>query len=175
MRFTKNFGFQLQSFHCCKTNSKDPVTRFSFFCRISVLIQTLPTSLLLFSFCPHSDSHLVLCCTYSVLIETLSTGLLLFQFCPHVVPFCTDSVLIQTVRFCPNFRFSLRWINSSHKMAKTQLINFMESRISHAKLGFVTTARFSTPTAKRSTKIQENITMKRSTSLICGDPTIIFM
>ena len=66
-------------------------------------------------------------------------------------------------------------INSSHKTAKTQLINYMESRIPHAKLGFATTANCSTPTGKQSTKLHKKTrTMKRSFSMTSGDRTIIF-
>ena len=50
---------------------------------------------------------------------------------------------------CTHFRFLLQWITSSHKMAKTQSLNYMESRIPHAKLGFATTAKFSTPTGEQ--------------------------
>ena len=74
-----------------------------------------------------------------------------------------------------SFRFLLQWINSSHKMAKTQLINYMESRIPHAKLGFATTAKCSTTTGKQSTKLHKKTrTMKRSFLMISGDRTIIF-
>ena len=77
---------------------------------------------------------------------------------------------------CTHFRFLLQWINSSHKMAKRQLIKYMESRIPHAKLGFATTAKCSTPTGKQSTKLPKvTRTMKRSLSMTSGDRTKIFM
>ena len=76
---------------------------------------------------------------------------------------------------CTHFRFLLQGITSSHKMAKTQSLNYMESRIPHAKLGFDTTAKCSTPTGKQSTKLHKKTrTMKRSFSMTSGDQTIIF-
>ena len=84
-------------------------------------------------------------------------------------------VFLHKSYICTHFRFLLQWINSSHKMAKTQLINYMESRIPHAKLGFATTAKCSTPTGKQSTKLHKKTrTMKRSFSMTSGDRTIIF-
>ena len=76
---------------------------------------------------------------------------------------------------CTHFRFLLQWIKSSHKMAKTELTNYLESRMPHAKLGFATTAKCSTPTGKQSTKLPKKTrTMKRSFSMTSGDRTIIF-
>ena len=76
---------------------------------------------------------------------------------------------------CTRFRFLLQWIKSSHKMAKTELTNYLESRMPHAKLGFATTAKCSTPTGKQSTKLPKKTrTMKRSFSMTSGDRTIIF-
>ena len=59
---------------------------------------------------------------------------------------------------CTHFRFLLQWIKSSHKMAKTELTNYLESRMPHAKLGFGTTAKCSTPTGKQKTKLPKKNT-----------------
>ena len=125
----------------------------------------------LYSFCHHSVSLF-----------------LLFSFCHQSVSLTRSSVLglsanpllhpvsLHNSYICTHFRFLLQWINSSHKTAKTQLISYMESRISHAKLGFATTAKCSTPTGKQSSKLHKKTrTMKRSFSMTSGDRTIIFM
>ena len=148
--------------------------------------QTQTIHSLSFLFCHHSVSPL----SPSVLIlpsQSLSLSLL-FSFCHHSVSRTKSSVLglstnpllhsvsLNKPYICTRFRFLLQWITSSHKMAKTQLINYMESRILHAKLGFATTAKCSTPTGKRSTKLHKKThTMKRSFSMTSGDRTIIFM
>ena len=95
-------------------------------------------------------------------------SLFFFVIIQSLASFCSHSVINQPL--LPG-----QWINSSHKTAKTQLLNYMESRIPHAKLGFATTAKCSTPTGKQSTKLHKKTrTMKRSFSMTSGDRTIIF-
>ena len=58
---------------------------------------------------------------------------------------------------------------------ENELTNYLESRMPHAKLGFATTAKCSTPTGKQSTKLPKKTrTMKRSFSMTSGDRTTIF-
>ena len=135
-------GFQLHFFHCCQTNSNDPVS--ILFCHHSVSL------LLLFSFCHQSVSL-----TRSSVLGLSANPLL-------------HPVSLHNSYICTHFRFLLQWI--------IQLIKYMESRIPHAKLGFATTAKCSTPTGKQSTKLHKKTrTMKRSFSMTSGDRTIIFM
>ena len=95
-------------------------------------------------------------------------SLLFFVIIQSLASFCSHSAINQPLS--PG-----EWINSSHKTAKTQLLNYMESRIPHAKLGFATTAKCSTPTGKQSTKLHKKTrTMRRSFSMTSGDRTIIF-
>ena len=108
-------------------------------------------------------------CTHPAISQSLSFSLL-FSFCHHSVSLTKSSVLglstnpllhsvsLNKSYICTHFGFLLQWITSSHKMAKTQLINYMESRILHAKLGFATTAKCSTPTGQRSTKLHKKNT-----------------
>ena len=150
--------------------------------------QTQTIQSLFFLFCHHSVSPLSPSVLPSVLSSQSLSFSLLFSFCHHSVSPTRSSVLglstnpllhsvsLNKSYICTHFRFLLQWITSSHKMAKTQLINYMESRIPHAKLSFATTAKCSTPTGKRSTKLHKKThTMKRSFSMTSGDRTIIFM
>ena len=135
-------GFQLHFFHCCQTNSNDPVSILFFHHSVSLL--------LLFSFCHQSVSL-----TRSSVLGLSANPLL-------------HPVSLHNSYICTHFRFLLQWI--------IQLIKYMESRIPHAKLGFATTAKCSTPTGKQSTKLHKKTrTMKKSFSMTSGDRTIIFM
>ena len=139
-----------------------------------------------FLFC-HLFQSLSSFSSHSAITQSLSFSLL-FSFCHQSVSLTRSSVLglsanpllhpvsLHKSYICTHFPFLLQWTNSFQKMAKTQLINYMESRIPHAKLGFATTAKCSIPTGKLSTKLHKNTrTMKRSFSMTSGDRTIIFM
>ena len=150
--------------------------------------QTQTIQSLFFLFCHHSVSPLSpsvlilpslslfhsVFCSHSAITQSLLPSHL-YSVSPQTL-FCTQSVSLNKSYVCTHFRFLLQWITSSHKMAKTQLINYMESHILHAKLGFATTAKCFTPTGKRSTKLHKKThRMKRSFSMTSGDRTIIFM
>ena len=145
----KNFGFQLHFFHCCQTNSNDPVS--ILFCHHSVSLLSL------FSFCHQSVS----------LIRSSVLGIpanpLLHPVSPQAIHLYSFSLLASMDKFIS-------------QNGENQLLKDMESPIPHAKLGFATTAKCSTPTGKQSTKLPKiTRTMKSSFLMTSGDRTIIFM
>ena len=152
--------------------------------RFIVAKQTQTIQSLFFLFCHHSVSPLspsvlilpslslfyLVFCSHSAITQSLLPGHL-YSVSPQTL-FCTQSLS----KSHTSVLIFASCLTSSHKMAKTQLIKYMESRIPHAKLGFATPAKCSTPTGKRSTKLHKKThTMKRSFSMTSGDRTRIFM